>query len=266
MGTRAGAGRVWIGCSGWQYASWRGHFYPKRLPPSGWLEYYTSHFATVEVNGTFYKLPEAGTFSDWRKRTPPGFVIAVKASRYLTHLKRLREPGPPLSRLFSRVAHLGPRLGPILFQLPPMLPYDLERLRTFLAALRARSLRHFRARSARRRFVLEFRHPSWYREETFALLRRARVALCLHDMAGSGISEISPEPFVYVRFHGTSGRYAGGYSEAALEVWTRRIAAWAGAGHDVYAYFNNDPRATAAFNALTLQSLCGRRQPRGRVA
>lgn len=237
-------GRLFIGCSGWQYASWRGRFYPAALPTSRWLTYYAAHFQTVEVNNTFYRLPEKRAFVSWRNATPPGFVITVKASRYLTHLKRLRAPTPPLTRLVRRVSALGSRLGPILFQLPGSMRYDAGRLRIFLRALTKRR--------PRTRSVLEFRDPSWYRDDVFDALRRARVALCLHDMPGSAIDDGPREPFVYVRFHGTTKKYGGSYPDAVLGVWAARLRAAAAAGRDVYAYFNNDVDGAALANARTL--------------
>jgi uncharacterized protein YecE (DUF72 family) len=233
---------VYIGCSGWNYASWRGAFYPARLPPSQWLSHYARHFGTVEINNSFYRLPEESTFASWREQVPQSFVFAVKASRFLTHLKRLQDPAEPIARLFLRASGLRSKLGPVLYQLPPNLPVDLERLEGFLAAL-PRGTPH----------VVEFRNPAWYVGETFALLEQYGAALCLHDKAGSEIFEPLVGPIMYVRFHGTSGHYHGGYADKALARWAHRLADTAGAGRDVYAYFNNDPNAMAARNAATLQ-------------
>jgi uncharacterized protein YecE (DUF72 family) len=242
-----------IGCSGWNYRSWKGSFYPADLPASQWLHYYTQRFDTVEANSTFYRLPEAETFAAWAEQTPAGFVMAVKASRYLTHMKKLRDPEAPLERLFDRVAALGSRLGPVLYQLPAFVKYDRPRLERFLQALPARLPGRCRRRGPLLRHVLEFRDPSWYVPDTFALLEEHRVALCLHDKRASEIDTPQPGRLVYVRFHGTSGHYAGSYGAAALNRWARRLAdAWT-AGCDVYAYFNNDPDATATRNALSLR-------------
>ena len=238
------ASRTFIGCSGWQYGSWRGRFYPQTLASARWLPYYAAHFSTVEVNNTFYRLPDKRTFAKWRELTPPGFVMTIKASRYLTHLKRLRAPTPPLTRLFRRLAALGPRLGPVLFQLPASMKYDAGRLRVFLRALVKRR--------PRTRYVLEFRDPSWYREDVYAALRRAGVALCLHDMPGSAIADGPRDPFVYVRFHGVAKKYGGSYPDDALREWARRLRRAAAAGRDVYAYFNNDIDGAAVANARTL--------------
>jgi uncharacterized protein YecE (DUF72 family) len=250
--------RAHIGCSGWRYASWRGSFYPDTLPPSQWLGHYAAHFATVEINNTFYRLPEAATFAAWRMATPDGFTIAVKASGYLTHRKRLRAPAEPLARLFGRASALGPRLGPILYQLPATLRYDAVRLRRFLAGLASQSARLFARQPesslpvAPLRHVIEFRDASWYRTDVFEELQAAGAAVCLHDMPGSAIFDAPDAPFVYVRFHGTEGTYSGSYSDKVLRKWARRLRSALGTGHDVYAYFNNDLGGTAVENARTL--------------
>jgi uncharacterized protein YecE (DUF72 family) len=242
-----------IGCSGWNYKAWRGSFYPRGLSQAEWLPFYARHFDTVEANSTFYRLPQAETFAAWAEQTPAGFLMAVKASRYLTHMKKLREPEAPLQRLFDRAAALGPRLGPVLYQLPTFVRYDRERLEHFLQALPARLPGRCRRRGAPLRHVVEFRDPSWYVPDTFALLDAHHVAMCLHDKRASAIAEPDVGPCLYVRFHGTSGHYAGSYGAAALERWAHRLAeAWL-AGRDVYAYFNNDPDATATRNALSLR-------------
>ncbi len=242
-----------IGCSGWNYKSWRGKFYPAALPSSRWLEHYTSVFDTVEINNTFYRLPEASTFTDWRRQTPAGFLIAVKASRFLTHIKRLKDPDEPIDRLFSRVKALGPRLGPVLYQLPPNFfrnDVNVERLQVFLRAL-PRVLNRRRVRH-----VFEFRHPSWYVDETYALLADRDATLCVHDKRGSAIVEPLVGPIVYVRFHGTSGHYAGSYPDERLERWASILAeTWRQTGRPVFAYFNNDPDAVATENAQTLRRL-----------
>jgi uncharacterized protein YecE (DUF72 family) len=234
-----------IGCSGWNYKSWRARFYPADLPASKWLDYYATVFDTVEVNNTFYRLPDISTFDAWRAQAPPGFLMAIKASRFLTHLKKLKDPDEPIARLFAEAAGLKQVLGPILYQLPGNFPLNLERFERFLTAL-----------PRRRQHVIEFRHTSWYVEEVFALMERRGVALCLHDKEGSQIREPFVGPFVYVRFHGTSGRYTGSYSDATLSRWADRLVERWNAGHDVYAYFNNDPDAVATVNARTLQQMC----------
>lgn len=239
-------GRARVGCSGWQYKHWKGDFYAHDLPQTRWLETYAAIFDTVEINNSFYRLPEASTFARWSARVPLGFLYAVKASRYLTHMKKLADPEEPIERLFSRMRALGKRLGPVLYQLPPGLKVDLPRLERFLQAL-PRDARH----------VLEFRDPSWYADEVYALLQRHRVALCLHDMRGSATGPLRVGPFVYVRFHGPTGRYHGGYSDDRLQSWAEWLRAQMDAGTDVYAYFNNDVGGHAPRDALTLRRFLG---------
>ena len=241
-----------MGCSGWNYKSWRGRFYPSDLASAHWLEYYATRFDTVEVNNTFYRLPERATFESWRAQVPTGFMFGVKASRFLTHMKRLLQPEEPIERLFSRVAGLGRALGPVLYQLPATLTIDLPRLDRFLRALPRRS-------GLTRLHVVEFRDPSWYIAETFALLNQRRVALCLHDKLGSAIKKPFVGPFVYVRFHGTSGRYHGSYSRRQLQWWAHVLSEQVQEGRRVFAYFNNDPEAVATANALTLREMIGGR-------
>jgi uncharacterized protein YecE (DUF72 family) len=243
-----------IGCSGWNYASWKGRFYPVGVRPSSWLEYYATQFDAVEVNNTFYRLPPAGTFADWRAATPKGFSMAVKASRYLTHLKRMRDPEEPVQRLFDHASALGPRLGPVLYQLPARFAIDLPRLEGLLRVLPP-SIRVDGDRRRRRvPHVFEFRDASWYVDDTFALLAEHGASLCLHDKAGSGISAPAVGPIVYVRFHGTSGHYHGSYGQAELDAWAARLVEYWRQGRDVHAYFNNDPEAIATVNARDLRA------------
>ncbi len=229
-----------VGTSGFSYKHWRDVFYPPGLAQARWLEYYAQRFATVELNSTFYRLPPEKTFDSWRRRTPPGFLFAVKASRLVTHLKRLRDVQEPLETFIGRARALEARLGPILYQLPPGMGRDEALLGDFLALLPA-DLRH----------VMEFRNKEWYAGPVFHLLRRHNVALCLHDMAGSEPPDLATADFAYVRFHGTTARYAGSYSDQQLEEWARRIGGL-GDLRRVYAYFNNDIGGHAVRNAATL--------------
>jgi uncharacterized protein YecE (DUF72 family) len=244
-----------VGCSGWVYRHWRSRFYPAALPSTRWLEHYARQFNCVETNGTFYRLPEAHTFADWAARTPPGFRLAVKASRYLTHMKRLIEPQEPLERLLSRVAALGTRLGPVLYQLPPDLQRNDDRLRQFVDALPAHLV--WQGRRRRLRHVLEFRHPSWYTAATYDTLSAHGVSLCLHDKLGSGIEAPSIGPLTDVRFHGASGRYHGRYRITVLERWAARLTEEQRRGRAVWALFNNDPEGAAIEDARSLRALIG---------
>jgi uncharacterized protein YecE (DUF72 family) len=230
-----------IGCSGWQYRGWRGDFYPATLPLSRWFGYYAERFNAVEVNNTFYRLPEAITFAAWGKRAPAGFEYAVKASRYLTHMKKLKEPEAPVQLFFSRAQRLGRSLGPVLYQLPPNWPVNLERLRTFLGSL-----------PRRRRHAIEFREPSWYFDDVYALLAAHNVALCLHDMKGSATGRLAVGPFIYARFHGPQ-KYSGRYPDGVLDEWAEWLAARANDGVPVYSFFNNDNGGHAPRDAVRLR-------------
>jgi uncharacterized protein YecE (DUF72 family) len=235
-----------IGCSGWQYRHWRGNFYPDDLPQKRWLEHYARVFDTVEINNSFYRLPEEATFASWAARVPAPFTFAVKASRFLTHMKKLKDPEEPVQRFFSRARALGPHLGPVLYQLPPGFKLDRARLEHFLQVI-PRGPRH----------VVEFRDPTWYVDDVYALLGRHGVALCLHDMPGSATERVRVGRFVYVRFHGAQGRYDGSYPDDRLARWAGWLEEQAAAGADVYAYFNNDMGGHAPRNALTLRRMLG---------
>jgi uncharacterized protein YecE (DUF72 family) len=232
---------IHIGCSGWQYAHWRGDFYPAELPQTRWLEYYAERFDTVEINNTFYRLPEAPTFAAWGRRAPRGFVYAVKASRFLTHMKKLKDPKEPLDRFFTRAKRLEHAFGPVLYQLPPNMKVNMERLETFLEAL-PRTRRH----------TIEFREPSWYTDEVFDCLTQHQVALCAHDMNASATGKLQVGPFVYVRFHGPQ-KYMGRYPDDVLDGWAAWLADRAREGRPVYAYFNNDVGGHAPRDAVRLR-------------
>ncbi len=233
-----------IGTSGWHYDHWRGRFYPEKLPKSRWFEHYAQYFDTVEVNNTFYHLPKEKTMVNWHDRAPSHFLYAVKASRYITHVKKLNDPAESLERFFDLADLLKRRLGPILYQLPPNLHRDLGKLNDFILALPKRN-----------HAVFEFRHASWYDDETFDLLNRRKVAFCVHDMAGKESPRVVTSDMVYVRFHGTTGRYAGNYTDAMLGEWAQWINDQRESGHTVYAYFNNDIEGHAINNARTLKGL-----------
>lgn len=250
------ASQLRIGCSGWNYKHWRGTFYPPRLPVREWFAHYAHVFDTVEINNTFYRLPESTTFAAWREQAPENFVYAIKASRFITHLKRLRDPEEPATRLFERACQLAGTLGPVLYQLPANFHCDLNRLDDFLAVL-PRTLGEINGTPADRKLkhVFEFRHPSWYTGETRAVLHAHGAVMCLHDKAGSAIFEPLDTPFVYVRFHGPGGRYFGRYDLRRMEYWAETLGEQHRAGRDVFAYFNNDPEGMALINAQELRTL-----------
>jgi uncharacterized protein YecE (DUF72 family) len=253
-----GLGQVRVGCSGWQYKHWRGDFYEAGLAQKRWFDRYATVFDTVEINNSFYRLPEESTFAAWAGRAPRGFLFAVKASRFLTHMKKLKDPEEPVDRFFSRARALGPFLGPVLYQLPPGWKLDRDRLEHFLQIL-PRGVSH----------VIEFREPSWYAAEVFALLEQHRVTLCIHDMPGSASGRMRIGPSVYVRFHGASGRYGGSYPDDRLADWAEWLHGERTRGADVFAYFNNDVGGHAPRNALVLRRCleraaidCGAEAPR----
>ena len=241
------AGSVRIGTSGYSYAHWRGAFYPPGVPQRRWLEYYAERYDTVEINMTFYRLPRVETFEGWRRRTPEGFRFAVKGSRLITHRKRLADCEEPLTALRDGARRLGEKLGPVLWQLPPSLGRDVERLRAFIALLRRRwpDARH----------AFEFRNPAWYAEEVFALLRESGMTLCLADMPRARVDDVLTAPLVYVRRHGPGGCYRANYTSGHLREDAARLRAWAASGCEVYVYFNNDIKGHALRNAADLRAM-----------
>jgi uncharacterized protein YecE (DUF72 family) len=233
-----------VGCSGWIYRHWRGAFYPQDLAVKRWFAFYADQFDTVEVNNSFYRLPKAETFDAWRKAAPPGFCYAVKANRYLTQARKLKECAEPLGRMMAPFRHLGETLGPILYQLPPRFRINLGRLESFLA-LAPRDVVN----------VFEFRDPSWYVPETLALLNRHGAGFCAHDMPDLVTPRWACGRAAYVRFHGGLGKYWGRYPDEALLGWADWMAAQAREGRPVWAYFNNDTEAQAPQDALTLKAM-----------
>jgi uncharacterized protein YecE (DUF72 family) len=235
-----------VGCSGWNYAHWRnGVFYPPRCPTRDWLTYYAATFSTVEVNSTFYRLPRRAAVQRWVEQTPASFIFAVKTSRYLTHIKRLRELPAHLEKLLDCLEPLwdASRLGPLLWQLPPTFQRDDERLATALSQLPT-ELRH----------AFEFRHPSWFCEPVYDLLREhgaARVIADRPEIHTHQAREMTAD-FTYLRFHSGSPKHGGSYTPTQLRRWATAIRAWSVEG-DVYAYFNNDWEGYAINNAQTLQ-------------
>lgn len=231
---------VLIGTSGWQYRHWRGRLYPQGLAQARWLEWYAARLATVESNAAFYRLPEAHTFRAWAERTPDDFVMAVKASRYLTHVRRLRDPAEPVARLLERASALGPKLGPVLLQLPPDLRAAPELLAATLAAFPPTV-----------RVAVEPRHDSWWTDELRALLVEHGAALCLADSPHRRTPVWRTADWGYLRLHEGRASPHPCYGRAALATWARRLAElWPPSeGHPVYVYFNNDPEGCAPRDA-----------------
>jgi uncharacterized protein YecE (DUF72 family) len=237
-----------IGTSGWVYRGWRGPFYPAKLPQRLWFEHYAGIFDTAEINATFYRLPTQAAVARWRELSPPGFLFAWKASRFITHMKRLRDVEASLERVYAPMLALGDRLGPALFQLPPQMSCDLPRLTDFLALL-----------PPDKRHVVEFRHPSWYAEPVFEALAARDVALCVSDHHHAPAPWVATASFVYVRGHGPGGRYHGAYSDAELDRWASRLQAWRAEGRDAFAYFDNDIGCAAPVDAQRLKARLGLR-------
>jgi uncharacterized protein YecE (DUF72 family) len=240
-----------VGTSGWQYRDWRGVFYPPDLPRRRWLEHYASQYATVENNGTFYRLPDRETFAGWRARTPPGFVMAVKASRYLTHIRRLRDPAEPVGRMLAAAAGLGDRLGPVLVQLPPTLAADPPLLAACLSALRQAAPAGAAVRAA-----VEPRHPSWWSEPVREVLAAHNAALAWADRRGRPLTPLwRTADWGYLRFHEGAGRPWPRYGRQALRSWAERLAQQWPKSADVYVYFNNDPGGAAVADSAAFARL-----------
>ena len=232
---------VWVGTSGWQYASWKKRFYPQGLPQRAWLEYFSRHFPTVEVNNSFYRLPEESAFERWRKESAPGFLVTVKASRYITHIKRLADGRDPVKLFWSRARKLGPKLGPVLFQLPPNFKADLERLETFLRVL-PKSMRP----------AFEFRDAGWEQDDVYEALHRAGAAYVLADRPGWRIGDVVTGGWSYVRFH-QGRRTSPFYARSKLRAWADRIAELRAT--DIFVYFNNDELGAAVKDARVFMDL-----------
>ena len=232
-------GKIYIGTSGWHYKHWKEVFYPGDLPDKEHFNFYSSRFDTVEINNSFYKLPEATTFTAWRKGSPAGFLFAVKGSRFITHQKKLKLEKEEIKLFFSRIKYLKEKLGPVLFQLPPRWKFNPERLRHFLSIL-----------PAKYNYAFEFRDTSWYTQETFDLLKEFGCAFCIYELAGHQSPLEVTSSMVYIRLHGpTKNIYQGSYSKVQLKRWAEKCRSWQKEGRDVYLYFDNDQAGYAAMNA-----------------
>ncbi len=231
----------YAGTSGWHYEHWRRRFYPEKLPKAKWLEFYAGHFATVELNNSFYRLPSENAFTNWRDSSPANFTFAVKVSRFITHIKRLKDTGEAVDNFITRAKILGDKLGPLLYQLPPNMHRNDELLESFLATL-PRGLKH----------VIEFRHQSWLEEGVFQILRKYDTGLCVFDMPSVSCPLVATADFAYIRFHGSTGLYSSCYSDEELATWAKRLTNLAENLKAIYVYFNNDAEGFAVRNALTL--------------
>lgn len=241
MGKQHLTSKYFIGTSGWHYEHWRGLYYPEGLARPKWLQFYGKQFNTVELNNSFYHLPTEKAFVTWRESAPENFVFAVKVSRFITHLKKLRNIGSAVDNFLSRACLLQDKLGPLLYQLPPNMKRNDVVLENFLSSL-PQEYRH----------VFEFRHESWIDDAVFEILRRYKIGLCVFDMPGFTCPPVATSDFAYIRFHGSGGMYASCYSDEELSRWAKKIARLGKEVEAVYIYFNNDAQAFAVKNALTL--------------
>lgn len=233
-----------IGTSGFHYKHWLGTFYPQDMPPEKFLSFYAERFGTLEVNNSFYHLPTKNTVKKWLRIVPSDFIFALKASRYITHMKKLKDPKASNAKFLDWADCFGEQLGPILFQLPPHWSCNVERLKAFLEAL-----------PEGLDYVFEFRHDSWMNDEVYAVLKEHNAAFCIYELNGYLSPEIVTADFVYVRLHGPGGAYQGQYGKAGLLPWKKRISSWRKGHKRVYWYFDNDDRGFATQDALCLKDI-----------
>jgi uncharacterized protein YecE (DUF72 family) len=234
---------IHIGTSGWHYKHWVGRFYPAEMKTKEFLSFFVQHFKTVELNNSFYHLPLKQTFKNWYKATPANFVFSVKASRYITHIKRLNSPAETILLFFKSITPLKEKLGVVLFQLPPRWKSNPQRLELFLNEC-----------PRKYRYAFEFRDPSWFNKEIYAILKKYNAAFCMYDFNGLLSPPIVTADFIYIRFHGPDGKYRGKYGDPFLKRWAKNFMRWRKQGvKDIYCYFDNDDSAYATEDALKLE-------------
>lgn len=236
--------RIHIGTSGWHYEHWKGPFYPESLPNSSFLKYYAGHFVTVEVNNSFYQMPKEETLREWMDTVPSEFIFSVKASRFITHMKKLKDAGKPLNSFLDKVKTIGDKLGPVLFQLPPRWSVNTDRLGSFLQLLPKKYA-----------YAFEFRDTSWFDRKVYDLLTDHGSAFCIYDLDGRQSPKVVTSDFIYIRLHGPDGPYRGQYSIQQLAGWAGAISTWAAQGKAVYCYFDNDEAGYAAIDARNLRDM-----------
>jgi len=241
-----GTGRIRVGTSGWQYDHWKGPFYPEDLPKRAFLEYYADRFETTEVNSFFYGLPKPETVTAWRGAVPEGFEFAVKGSRYITHMKKLKDPEASVAKFWERASLLQDQLGPVLFQLPPNWNVNIDRLHAFLQALPRGP-----------RYTFEFRDESWFAPEVLELLEANGAAFCVYELGEQSSPVTVTADFAYVRLHGPEAGYSGDYGDEALREWAGRLRGWQDQGLDAYLFFDNDEAGYAAQDGVRLRRLLG---------
>jgi len=236
--------KLFIGTSGWNYSHWEdGVFYPKKLPKADQLIFYTKKFKTIEINASFYHLILKKTFQNWYQKTPEGFVFAVKANRFITHIKKLKDVDEPWKNFINNAKYLKEKLGPILFQLPPRWTGNPDRLKNFVKIL-----------PSRYKYVFEFREKTWFCDEVYKILNKKNIALCFSDSPSFPFEEKITASFIYIRFHGSGSLYGSCYSKKQLKNWAKKIKKYLVDGFNVYAYFNNDAFGYAPKNAKELIS------------
>ncbi len=237
-------GKYYIGTSGWSYKHWKDKFYPEDIKQKDWLNYYTKKFDTVELNGSFYHLPKKETFRNWKEVTPDNFIFSVKASRFITHNKKLKDPKEPVRNFYESANRLGKKIGITLFQLPPNLNYNHDKLKHFVKIL-----------PKTKRYTIEFRNQTWWNDDAFSILKKNNIAFCIFELGDVQSPKMITADFVYIRLHGPDGKYKGNYNKVLLSKWKKDIQKWNKEGKDVYCYFDNDEKAYAPNNALKLISM-----------
>lgn len=240
---------ILTGTSGWNYNHWKGVFYDEEMKPDQWLEHYVRHFSTVEINNSFYQLPDEKTLRKWKETVPSGFIFSVKASRYITHMKKLKDPGDALNNFLKRVEVLGDTLGPVLFQLPPRWGINPERLRNFLELL-----------GSDFRYVFEFRDDSWWDDSVYGILSEYNAAFCIFDLDRRLSPKEITTDFVYVRLHGPEDPYQGRYDKQTLSGWIGTFTAYLKECDTIYCYFDNDQKGYAVVNAQELQNMTKKKE------
>ena len=233
-----------VGTSGWNYNHWKDVFYPRKMPSSDLLSYYAGHFTTVEINNSFYQVPAEETLQAWHDTVPDDFIFSVKASRYITHMKKLKDPREPVDRFMASIKALGKKCGPVLFQLPPRWKCNPDRLDAFLAALPSGA-----------RYTMEFRDETWFNQKVYNILEDHNAAFCMYHLD----KKLSPRKltadFVYIRLHGPEQAYQGSYDQKTLAGWVGAMSTWADQGRQIYCYFDNDQQGYAAQNALAMKKM-----------
>ncbi|MCF7870581.1 MAG: DUF72 domain-containing protein [Candidatus Omnitrophica bacterium] len=235
---------IHIGTSGWHYKHWKDNFYPKKIKPDQFFNYYLKKFTSVEINNSFYQLPKKSTLQGWNKKAPNNFIFSVKASRYITHVKKLKDPKESVKKFFKAIKPLEKKIGPILFQLPPAWKLNAERLEKFLQVL-----------PKGYKYTFEFRNQQWFDDKIYKLLEKYNAAFCIYDLAGILSPKKVTADFIYIRLHGPGKAYQGDYDKKKLKNWAKNFSRWKKEKKEVFCYFDNDQSGFAAKNALELKNL-----------